>query len=389
MIPDLADPHRDEEEDHEEGCKSEEAEPDAERLTRARVERSLRVQNKGHHALIVAYAPERSSRCHYQGMTERGAVEFSPAAAQALRRAKQLMHQAEPGDLHSLYEACRGALTNVADVDACYVGHFRASNRLVIPYLYDRGKSGSPDVMTFGEFGLSHWLRTWRTTYTFAQDQGRLVHAGRAFADPLVRDAVVAPLLDSDGSTTGMLAALSYTSDHFTPEGVRVVQWLARQLNLAIRRGLEDRTDLNLLASGSDAALDHSADLVHAIAERFGHLQNQLEEITVTLGQAPPTDGLHLVTDRLVETGALCARYSTELALLVAEPGATATKQPDLTAREMAIASLIAREGLSNTAIATRLVISEKTVKTHVSHIFRKMGVTQRSELQYVASGWS
>lgn len=50
----------------------------------------------------------------------------------------------------------------------------------------------------------------------------------------------------------------------------------------------------------------------------------------------------------------------------------------DLTEREREVLVLLAG-GQSNRAIGQALFISEKTVATHVSHIFTKLGVTSRS----------
>jgi DNA-binding CsgD family transcriptional regulator len=50
-----------------------------------------------------------------------------------------------------------------------------------------------------------------------------------------------------------------------------------------------------------------------------------------------------------------------------------------LTARENTILDLMAA-GLSNSAIAQRLTLSEKTVKNHINHIFGKLAVNSRSE---------
>ncbi|WP_163511041.1 helix-turn-helix transcriptional regulator [Fodinicola acaciae] len=63
-------------------------------------------------------------------------------------------------------------------------------------------------------------------------------------------------------------------------------------------------------------------------------------------------------------------------------PRGTAPDQPaeTLTTRETEIARLIGA-GLTNQQIADRLVVSVRTVTTHVSNIFRKLNVTSRAEL--------
>jgi DNA-binding NarL/FixJ family response regulator len=50
-----------------------------------------------------------------------------------------------------------------------------------------------------------------------------------------------------------------------------------------------------------------------------------------------------------------------------------------LTQREIDVLRLLAH-GLTNRQIARRLFISEKTVGTHVAHIFAKLGVHTRVE---------
>jgi len=53
--------------------------------------------------------------------------------------------------------------------------------------------------------------------------------------------------------------------------------------------------------------------------------------------------------------------------------------QEELTARELEIVTLLA-QGLSNQEIADRLSIAEKTVRSHITHLFAKMGVEDRTQ---------
>jgi NarL family two-component system response regulator LiaR len=66
-------------------------------------------------------------------------------------------------------------------------------------------------------------------------------------------------------------------------------------------------------------------------------------------------------------------------AKLLAERRRPPAAHADLTSRELEVLRLIAR-GLQNKQIAAQLHVSEKTVKTHVSAILRKLDVTDRTQ---------
>src|SRR5262249_6211996 len=78
-------------------------------------------------------------------------------------------------------------------------------------------------------------------------------------------------------------------------------------------------------------------------------------------------DGLRRIDD------GECVIDPTIVARLV---GRRREKDPlaDLTAREHEVLSLVA-EGLSNTAIAKRLSVTERTIEAHTTQIFRKLGL--------------
>jgi DNA-binding NarL/FixJ family response regulator len=105
------------------------------------------------------------------------------------------------------------------------------------------------------------------------------------------------------------------------------------------------------------------------------------------LKDAGPSELLHAI--RVVAAGdALLAPSITKR--LIAEFAARPDpRQPpaqlaDLTEREREILRLVAA-GLSNAEIATRLVISPLTAKTHVSHILGKLNCRDRAQLVTLA----
>jgi DNA-binding NarL/FixJ family response regulator len=75
----------------------------------------------------------------------------------------------------------------------------------------------------------------------------------------------------------------------------------------------------------------------------------------------------------------------TYLAPSAAAKLAETVTRVQLTPREMSTLRLMA-DGKSNKEIANELAISERTVKTHLGHLFEKLGVTSRTEAIKVAT---
>ena len=75
----------------------------------------------------------------------------------------------------------------------------------------------------------------------------------------------------------------------------------------------------------------------------------------------------------------LSPTIATRVVEEIAHGGGAPADVDDLTPRERDVLILIAR-GRSNKVIALELGVAEKTVKTHVSHILGKLGLTDRTQ---------
>ena len=109
----------------------------------------------------------------------------------------------------------------------------------------------------------------------------------------------------------------------------------------------------------------------------------------------PRCDGVEATRQaiRTVHAGEALLDPSVQRRLLesLRAPAAAAPGPPDplpdgLTQREAEVLGLIA-EGLSNQEIATRLHVSEPTVKTHINNLFSKTGVRDRAQAVGYAYG--
>jgi DNA-binding CsgD family transcriptional regulator/tetratricopeptide (TPR) repeat protein/type II secretory pathway predicted ATPase ExeA len=144
---------------------------------------------------------------------------------------------------------------------------------------------------------------------------------------------------------------------------------------------LAERTDGDLLpvfADHSLALLQGDGGALDAVAARFRDLGAMLYAAEASAAAA----AAHAGAGRAASSRAAAARSSAarERCEGAVTPALAHAGTAELTRREREIAALAAT-GLSSSEIAGRLFLSVRTVDNHLSHIYRKLGVTGRAEL--------
>lgn len=159
-------------------------------------------------------------------------------------------------------------------------------------------------------------------------------------------------------------------------------------LAIAARTGgyLRVADTLECLARLADGNAAHAARLLgaaDAIRQRMGHVRfpTYQEGYDTVVAAVREALGQNTFNAAWAEGAAL----STEEAIGYAQRGRGGRKRPatgwaSLTPTELDVARLVS-EGLSGKDIAARLFVSPRTVQTHLTHIYAKLGVSSRVQL--------
>ena len=304
-------------------------------------------------------------------------MSFTARTMEILRGADRRISSSRPESSNIRNEACRHALGAIAPVDSFYVGTFTAPQVLTVDYVFDRGVPYGGDVIPFGPDGLSaHVLRTARS-YTWHDDDGRLILGGLSFGDraAISRDAVVVPIIAADGSVTGIMSSLSYRSDAFDAEFVEAAEWLATALAVSNdhHAAMLDRLDLSAIYP--DRPVEESAEQMIIIVRQK---LTQIDHFLTLAEQRHPGDAdldeamklLHEVSNYLTPTDRPKLRPTSPYDL------------SRLTQREREIVETMLSAGpLTNRQLAQRFGISEYTVKGHIGKILAKLELDSRRDL--------
>jgi DNA-binding NarL/FixJ family response regulator len=143
----------------------------------------------------------------------------------------------------------------------------------------------------------------------------------------------------------------------------------------ATRRILETRPETEIVVLTTHADEASILDALRAGARGYLTKDAGIAEISRAVHAAANHQGLldPIVQSRLLDAAGAAAR-----------PAPAAQLPDELTPREGEVLTLIAR-GLSNREIAETLVVSETTVKTHINHVFAKIGARDRAQAVHYA----
>lgn len=146
-------------------------------------------------------------------------------------------------------------------------------------------------------------------------------------------------------------------------------------------RTQQPETEVVVLTTHAD-----DASILHALqAGARGYLTKDAGIAEITRAVQAAVAG-QSVLDPLVQARLLAAASTAEAGSAGTSPASMGPAElPDeLTPREAEVLSLIAA-GLSNREIAERLVVSEATVKSHINHLFAKIGARDRAQAVHYA----
>ena len=155
---------------------------------------------------------------------------------------------------------------------------------------------------------------------------------------------------------------------------LRLRRWDAAQEALeGARRGAVQRMNPSSLwrAHALLARLYHATTQVELARREWEAVHAVLEPLATTIEDADVRAAFHKAALADMPRSARRTPHS---------PRTAPRAQSLLTSRELEVARLIA-QGRSNHEIAQTLVLSERTVTTHVSHILGKLGYTSRTQI--------
>jgi DNA-binding NarL/FixJ family response regulator len=257
----------------------------------------------------------------------------------------------------------------------------RACDRLAEPVMY--GIIGAAHALE-GDFQrLLGMFAAARSSYERAAELGTQPQPGLALLRLAEGDAAAAhamiqrvlaesedPISRSRPLAAAVEIALAAGEMSAAAEAAHELRATAAELGTALLRARAAYAEGAVLLARNDAK--------HGIAE----LRRGLDGFTALEARADAARARLLIAeccDALDDTDSAEAERRTAQAALTACAAPRGVTSPDgLSPRELEVLRLVA-QGKTNRVIATELFISEKTVASHIGHIFTKLGVSSRA----------
>ena len=272
----------------------------------------------------------------------------------------------------------------------------------------------STEAYATGHLGLAHFFRG---SYEDAErllvrsvelhnEQGRAGVAAFQLADAAIADTFAGSLDRAIARFAESISASRAVGDSWTEShalwGLGLARWRRGELDaaedahrqaLGLMREVGDRSGLALCLEGLTLVATS-----RARPARAAELAASADAAWASIPRTPPAPVAALREESFAAAGVhplpLVAVRDVDglVRALLGEPAQASVRQsprptePTLSAREREVALLIA-EGLTNRQVAQRLVLSPRTVETHVARIMSRLGVDSRAQIAAWVAG--
>jgi predicted ATPase/class 3 adenylate cyclase/DNA-binding CsgD family transcriptional regulator len=329
----------------------------------------------------------------YHGDLAGAAAQFRAVAAEAnvvhdgIHAAASLAHQgtvlAWQGKTDAARAAADASLESASELGSLVVslGYFALGSAALAAGDVGTARDATAAAWKHGSFAPGYAAHLRPLIALAAQAGGDLI-AARRWADEAVATA----------PGWIMLLALNTRARVAIAQGEReqaerdVHDALARGADLRAHLGISDTLECLAALAGDGGSRREAARLfgaAHGSRQRIGDVRFKVWDAGYEASVAAVRDALG--EQDFDAAWAEGAALSTEEAITYAQRGRGQRKRPStgwasLTPAEHDVVRLVS-EGLGNTDIATRLFVSPRTVQSHLTHVYTKLGVTSRVQL--------